>query len=64
MQMHKLVSNTQEETTLGLEVPGGKCSKPSGLDEVQADLTVITVDYPEQVLEASSAIRGTTWDPS
>ena len=61
MRMRKRAANTQEGTTLGLEVPGGKRFKPSRFDEeVQADPTVITVDSPERVLEAPSAVRGAT----
>ena len=59
MRKCKRAANTQEKTTPGLEIPGGKSSKPSGFDEeVQADPVVIIVDSLKQVLEAPSAVRG------
>ena len=59
MRKCKRAANTQKKTTPGLEVLGGKSSKPSGFDEkVQADLVVIIVDLLKQVLEAPSAVRG------
>ena len=48
MRRRKRAANVQEETTLGLEVPGSKRSKPSRFDEeVQAGPTVITMDSSE-----------------
>ena len=61
MRMCKRAANAQEGTTLGLEVLGGKRSRPSRFDEeVQADPAVIIVDSSERVLEAPSAVGGAT----
>ena len=56
--MLKQVANAQEGTTPGLEVLGDKRSRPSRFDEeVQVALTMIAMDLPERVLEASSAVE-------
>ena len=65
MWMHKRAANAQKGTTLGLEVLGDKCFRPSRFDEeVQADPIVIVADSLERVLEAPSAIGGGAQDAS
>ena len=57
-RMHKRAANTQERTTPDLEVPGDKRLRPSRFEEeVQADPVMITMDSPEQVLEAPSTVQ-------
>ena len=63
--MLKRATSAQGETTLGSEVPGGKCPKQLGLnEEVQKSSTAITLDSPEQASDALSTLEGVAQDAS
>ena len=59
VRMRKRAASTQEETTLGSEVPGGKRPKRSGPNaETQKSPTIFTVNSPERASDALPASKG------
>ena len=61
VRMRKRAASSQGETTPGFEVPSDKSPKWSGSDgEAQDNLTVITVDSPEQSLDTLLTLEGVT----
>ena len=61
----KRAVSAQGKTTPCSEVPGGKRSKRSGLDEeVQKSPTVVSLDSPQQASDALPALEGAAQDAS